>query len=103
MADVAINQTIEKNGICKELEGFVNLLMNKYENNFDEYNIHISKFLKNVTSCKRDFSLISALHTFGKYNGEKMPKMGLSKNLQGGNNIAAAIMRQKTQLGRRNI
>ncbi|CAH1995729.1 unnamed protein product [Acanthoscelides obtectus] len=66
--DISPISTIEKDKIRGQLEHFVDLLMNRFENNFDEFNQPILKFLKNVESCKTNSSLTSALCTFVAYN-----------------------------------
>ncbi|CAH1982164.1 unnamed protein product [Acanthoscelides obtectus] len=104
--DIPPISTIEKDKIRGQLEHFVDLLMNRFENNYDEFNQPILKFLKNVESCKTNSSLTSALCTFGKYNGTGLPKIKSGKNIQGGNRIGVqptAIMRRKSGLWGRNI
>ncbi|CAH1982690.1 unnamed protein product [Acanthoscelides obtectus] len=104
--DIPPISTSEKDKIRGQLEHFVDLLMNRFENNFDECNQTILKFLKNVECCKTNSSLTSALCTFGKYNGTGLPKIKSGKNIQDGNRIGVqptAIMRRKSGLGGRNI
>ncbi|CAH0552534.1 unnamed protein product [Brassicogethes aeneus] len=105
LQEVKLNeQNKNTDEVQKKLEGFVSLLMEKYENNFQEYGRPVTNFLENIANCKTDSSFVSALYTFGKY-GAGMPKILKGKNLQGGNNIGVqptAIMRRKIGLKSRN-
>lgn len=61
----------------------------------------IKKFVELFNNVKSDSHLISALHTFGKYNGV----LPMKKNVQGGKNIGVqptALARRKSRLGGRN-
>lgn len=102
--DLSEIKITNSNTFRSELNDIVNNIMVKYENNNKEYEKPISQFIKNFNSCKTDSSLISALHTFGKYCGAGEPLIKRGKNTQGGNTIGVqptALSRRKTKLGGR--
>lgn len=94
-----VNTENQLNDVFEKIKG-------KFRNNPEEYKKPISKFIKLFNTCKSDSSLISALQTFGKYNGAGMPLIKKGKNTQGGRTIGVhptALSRRKTKLAGRRV
>jgi len=76
-----------------------NILENKLLTNGQLFRSPIKKFLGLFNDIKTDSGLISALNTFGKYNGAGMPKIKPRKNVKGSKVIGV----QPTTISRRKV
>lgn len=92
--------------VIDNLKQTFNILENKLLKDGQLFRSPIKKFLGLFNDIKTDSGLISALNTFGKYNGAGMPKFKPRKNLQGSKVIGVqttTISRRKVIIGSRKV
>ena len=101
---ICLQENIEAESI--QLLKNVESLNSKLINNPNVFYPAIKKFNKLFCEIKTDSSMVSALHTFGKYSGAGQPIIRKRKNLQGGKSIGVqptALSRRRAHLGGRNV
>lgn len=92
--------------VVDDLKQVFNILENKLSIDSQLFQEPINKFINLFNNIKTDSGLISALHTFGKYNGAGIPRIKPKKNLQGSKVIGVqptTISRRKVCLGGRKV
>uniref|UniRef100_A0A6P7GQX5 Uncharacterized protein LOC114345697 n=1 Tax=Diabrotica virgifera virgifera TaxID=50390 RepID=A0A6P7GQX5_DIAVI len=104
-----VNKTFTEQDIeteSKQLLQTIQYFNSKLLGNPDVYYSAIKKFNELASELRTESSLVSALHTFGKYTGAGQPLIRKGKNLQGGKTIGVqptAMSRRKVHLGGRNV
>jgi len=92
--------------VVDNLKQIFNVLENKLTIDSQLFQEPITKFITLFNNIKTDSGLISALHTFGKYNGVGNPQIKPRKNLQGSKVIGVqptTISSRKVCLGGRKV
>lgn len=101
---ISVNQENRVLELHLKIDKMASSLKTHLSQNPDIFTKPLNEFIRSNERLKTETSVVSALHTFGKYNGAAAALSSRKKSLKGGSNIGVqptALARRKSSVGGR--